>query len=451
MSNEKKPYTAQDLYEDVLSYHKVKKWNGQVYLESDNVYTADKDIWKRVIFKIWSKASTTHINGVIERLEVNTIERDTELLDQEQYLTFTDELGKQYQITKDGVIETKGKFILNKLATKYKPDAAEEPVLTKFLDGISNYNEGVKKDILKSFALPFFRDNFQIGFMYYGPSAANGKSTLFELVSHTFGQDNCSNVKLNKLSESGNGGANQFQSHRMSNKLANLGDDISGQVIKDSSTLKSIISHDRAPFEKKGKDGKDVRYFAVQYHSTNTLPKVWSDEGWNRRWKIIPMLAHFSYDAEDERFKIVDGLNRLLQDSRVREDFLNRIVNVAVEILNTNKQELWSELTEQYSTNYEESNDPLSDFASRININDYNGAPTDVLHKRYINEMGTLADKFLSESIRNFNAAVRKKWPEAEIVKSHGNQNWKFGTAKVEETKEFFNTENFIDVTEEFK
>jgi putative DNA primase/helicase len=92
-------------------------------------------------------------------------------------------------------------------------------------------------------------------------------------------------------------------------KLANIGDDISNEYIKDNSEFKKLVTGEALNVERKGADPFDFKNYAKLVFSANKMPRINdTSNGLTRRLMFIPFTAHFSKDDPDFDPFITDKL-----------------------------------------------------------------------------------------------------------------------------------------------
>lgn len=144
-------------------------------------------------------------------------------------------------------------------------------------------------------------------FMLTG-TGRNGKSTFFDLIAQILGEDNCTHLSPNDLT-------NNFRASTLVGKLASLAADISAKPLSETDMLKSIAAGDRIMIEKKYEQAYEGRVFSTLFFACNKLPKTPdTSDGFYRRWVIIP------FNADLTKVKNVEGFmfkKRLLSQESI--------------------------------------------------------------------------------------------------------------------------------------
>lgn len=184
---------------------------------------------------------------------------------------------------------SKNLVFLNRFPWDYDPEAPECPAVTDTLNAIANGDSEVVKLLLESFGNCFHLLNSYRGAVaLYGPSGSNGKSTLLNMLRQLVGAENASFLSLQDTAE-------RFRLMEVYGKAVNIGDDISGVYLPDSSLFKKLVTGETVLGEKKGQDPVSFRSYAKFFFALNELPPV-SDKSsaFFSRLLLIPMTADFS-------------------------------------------------------------------------------------------------------------------------------------------------------------
>lgn len=137
--------------------------------------------------------------------------------------------------------------------------------------------------------------------MLYG-NGRNGKGVIIRLTRGMLGDNNCSSVSLQDISN------NRFSVQRLDGKMANTYGDLPPEAIMDTSKFKSLVDGGEAlDAEKKYHDPYTFKNKAKLIFSANHIPDTTDKSyGYFRRWILI----HFKrvFDAIDD----VKGLGEQL-------------------------------------------------------------------------------------------------------------------------------------------
>ena len=211
-------------------------FNGKYYEACDDFQLA------RYIHARYAEFGETKRNEVIEFIKLKT------------YIPASEVNADWRKITvRNGVLDLMSgelaDFSPNYIATRYidvefVPDAPKSERVDNFFNGLSGYSPGAtgylndqaaeKKHKLFEFIgyCMVSRNKFQKVFFLLGPGAT-GKSTYCELVRKLFGGSNCSALSMQDLETT-------FMPAQLKDKMVNIGDDISVNVMLDGAAIKIL-------------------------------------------------------------------------------------------------------------------------------------------------------------------------------------------------------------------
>ena len=136
------------------------------------------------------------------------------------------------------------------------------------------------------------RNELRKAFVLLGDKA-NGKSTYLDMIKTMLGDSNVSSMDIKELGD-------RFKTAELYGKLANLGDDVSDDFIKDPAIFKKVVSGDRLNAERKGRDPFDFAPYAKLLFSANAMPRMRDRSGAVLdRLVIVPFNATFSKGGPD--------------------------------------------------------------------------------------------------------------------------------------------------------
>jgi|GEM_PF-4825660 len=148
---------------------------------------------------------------------------------------------------------------------KYDPDA-DCTTFRKFLNDVTESSEDQRLlqeyvgYCLMHWGIPYHKHLFLVG------ETNTGKSTFSDIVSDFLGEQATRSIPFQNL-------ANQrFHKYRLEGAWANIANDISAELVKNTGVAKAIMSGDSITVERKNKDPYDIRPKAKHIYSANTLP-----------------------------------------------------------------------------------------------------------------------------------------------------------------------------------
>ncbi|PGZ24383.1 DNA primase [Bacillus anthracis] len=247
-------------------------------------------------------------------------------------------------------------FVTKKIPTKYNSNAFDsfvERTLMKVSDGhlptIKNIHEMFGAVLYPTLLVPKM-------FYLYGRSAHNGKSTVLYMIQKTFNSgDNISAISPQKLAE------NAFAGSSIYGKLANIVDDQPDELIRDSGTLKTIITGGYVDIEFKGKSSQTVQMNTVCITASNHYPNFREHGNQiNKRLHILTFDHNFMDDPD--RISEMESMKQL-ETVSAREYVLKLAVDAIKEMKKRMADILtYNEKAEEAKQNFMEYNDPLADF-----------------------------------------------------------------------------------------
>lgn len=194
-----------------------------------------------------------------------------------------------------------------------------------FSQVVEEQNKSILYDI---FGLALYRVNYLEKFFVLTGNGANGKSRVLILLQKFIGEENQSSITLNQLTE------DKFAVARTYKKLVNVGADISGQPIKDTSMLKSASSTDRISGQFKFGQIFDFTPSATLIFSANTPPVFYDDSmGIYRRAELIHFPYTFGNDKDIEENKTYKKADPNVIEKITSEEELSGLLNKALEHL----------------------------------------------------------------------------------------------------------------------
>ena len=202
-------------------------------------------------------------------------------------------------------------------------------------------------------------------------SGSNGKSVFLATLEALFGEDNLTNIPLEKLSE-------RFETAKIQNKLVNICADIDPTYIEHTGIIKKIISGDTLRGENKYKPSFDFKSVARLWFSANEIPKSADNtEAWYRRFEIVNFPNRFTGEKRDTH----------LVEKLTKPETLSAVLNWGIKGLQRlEKQGEFTVSDDMIETKelYELENDSVSAFIDEmIEFPVDNAIPKTWLYERY--------------------------------------------------------------------
>lgn len=280
-------------------------------------------------------------------------------------------------LVNNGILELKTKNLKpfdvdyickNKIPVNFNPGSYHE-VMDNTLNKIACYDENLRLLMEEMIGYCLLRRN-ELGkcFILTG-KGSNGKSTFLNLIKALIGDENISSIALEELQH-------RFKTAELYGKLANIGDDISGNYIEDNAVLKKLVTGETVNVERKGKDPFDFDNYSKLIFSANNMPRINdTSDGLMRRIIIVPFNAKFSVKDDD--------FDPFIMDKLLSQEAMEYLLNLAIEGLNRvlkNRKFTTVESVEKELQEYERVNNPVVAFIEDFKIEN---EPTKEIYLKY--------------------------------------------------------------------
>ena len=285
--------------EEIISQHRLIKYNGVIYEYADNFYQP-AEFLRKYVRETYRGAKNNQVNEVVSyigdmrELRRGSVKADPYVINLEN-TRLNVKTGECLAFDPE-VIE----FI--RLPVTYDPSAYCAD-LDKMLNRVFLGDREVInlfEEILGSILLKHSR--YQKAFLFVG-KGSNGKSTILDLIIKFLGSGNYSTLSLEEVT-------GKFNKILLEHKLANIGDDIDNITIQNTGTLKRMTAGNAIMVENKGEKGYSTELYATHIYSANEIPRsLDKTDGFYRRWAIIPFNAKFSIHDEDYDPLIADKIS----------------------------------------------------------------------------------------------------------------------------------------------
>lgn len=266
------------------------------YRPQDGVYSCEDDEIEQVVWNYFPGITSHKRTEVVKavRLMLNMKGKIEETDDYKHLIAFRN--GVYNLDTKELLPFSKDYIILNKIDWNYNPNAKSKYV-DSMLDKISCFDPEIRAIMEELVGYAMYRGlEYDTAFILVGSKARNGKSTFTGILEHLLGKKNCSSADLRKVCDI----KDEYTQAKLYGKLANIGDDISGEYIPDPSTFKSITSGETVQARQIYGKPFEFNPYATMIFSANNIPKIKdADNGVKRRMKIIPFDYQFDPTAAD--------------------------------------------------------------------------------------------------------------------------------------------------------
>lgn len=276
--------------DELIEAYKIITVNGQLYVYEDGYYQQDEKIIERKMIELYPGIKQTQRSEVLAYIRIKTHINSADIKVSPYIINLKNtrldiRTGKCLEFTPD-VIE------FDRIPVTYDPSAYcsdLDKMLNRVFLGdrevINLFEEMIGYCLIKT-------ARYQKAFILVG-SGSNGKSTILDLLEEFLGPRNYSSMPLEKVTD-------RFNMAELENRLANIGDDIDNVTIRDSGTLKKMISGESITVERKGERPFKLSPYATHIYSANAIPRSFDkSDGFYRRWLLVPFNAKFSSSDPD--------------------------------------------------------------------------------------------------------------------------------------------------------
>lgn len=262
----------------------------------------------------------------------------------------------------------KNMFIQHKINAIYNPDSKCDDV-DNLLNKVSCNNNQIRMLLEEMIGYCLYRNcRYQKCFLLSG-FGKNGKSTLLEMIINFIGEENTSALSLTDLQD-------KFKKAELQDKLVNINDDQSNEVITDTADFKKIVTGGLMTMERKNQNPFKYKNYAKLIMSANEIPKSKDkSDGYYRRFIMVPLKAKISKNNTDFDPNIADKV--------ITADATSYILNIAISGINRvieNGEFSENKLTNDEMNEYKEDNDPIIKFVNEYKISNIINNTTDYIY-----------------------------------------------------------------------
>ena len=390
----------------IIENYNIKGYGHLPYIYLNDVYTFNPDKINSLMIRLIPTLKRNQIAEVFENIRLKCNDKNEKI--------------NPYIINvKNGIIDLKEHkildhdpniFTVNQLNCNYDENAYDKNV-DDMLNNITCNNKNLRKLIEEMLGYFLLGDcRFQKAFILLG-QGSNGKSAFLKLIENWLGRDNISELSLSQLNE-------KFKTAELVGKIANIGDDIDKNMLKDTSVFKKLVTGDGITVERKNKDAFNFINVAKMIFSANSLPPS-SDKsnGFFRRITIIPFNAVF--DKKNPNFD--PNIEEKINTENARSYLLNLALNGFMRLQKNKGFVIPEEVREVVNTYEIDNNNVLQWIESKVAE----------IENKTIHEVYTEYCLFCNQNnqialqIRNFNNEIRKRFTDLEIVTEDNKNYWR--------------------------
>lgn len=340
----------------IIKEHNVKGYGNDVYFYHNNMYTNNKDILTSYMLNVIPELNTSNIRETHENIRIKMIQQSEKI--NIDYVNLKNGL---YNMTTNKFIKhTPEIFTLNQMDCVYDTQAFDQQVYN-VIRSLAKEDEDIITLLIQMLGY-FLLGNcrFQKAFILLG-NGRNGKSMFLDMIRSWLGDDNCSSLALEDLSE-------KFLTAELVGKMINIGDDSGHNLLTNTSIFKKLVTGDSIQVQRKNQNPFKFVNKAKMIFAANSLPPTTDkSEGFFRRCIVIPFNAHYketddNYDpnmidkittdsAKSYLFLLaIQGLQSLLENNMFYIPDDSKSINQYYELSNNNVLMWFNSLDEIYQT-----------------------------------------------------------------------------------------------------
>lgn len=338
----------------LISECHIIKLNGQLYVYKDGVYVQGHKFIEAAMIKFiprLTKAKRTEILEYIELIMTDEAEPAPSNL-----IAFKNGI---YDIVQDKMLPFDPKHIItNKINFDYNPNAKSD-LVKNTMRKISCNNDDIIMLLYEVAGYCLFRKSEMGKSFILTGSGANGKSTYLDMIRTMLGASNISSLDLSEL-------CSEFKNSTIVGKLANIGDDISGNFIPDVSIFKKLCTGEAITFNEKFKTPYQSESYAKLLFSANEVPRMGKGRdsyAIKRRVVLVPFKARFTKDDPD--------YSPFIKYELREPENIEYLIKMAVEGLKCvleNKEFTTCDAVEQEMEEYENQNNSVVSFLNNGDV-----------------------------------------------------------------------------------
>lgn len=311
--NKKVGFSHNEFGDELIEAYHIITVNGQLYVYEDGYYQQDEKIIERKMIELYPAIKQNQRSEVLSYIRIKTHIRSEDIKVNPYVINLKN---TRYDIRSGKCLEFSPEVIeFDRIPVVYDPSAYcsdLDKMLNRVFLGdrevINLFEEMVGYCLIKA-------NRYHKAFILIG-SGANGKSTILDMIEAFLGPRNYSSLPLEKVTD-------RFNSAELENRLANIGDDIDNVAIKDSGTLKKMISGESITVERKGERPFKLSPYATHIYSANSIPRSFDkSDGFYRRWLFVPFNAKFTSEDPD--------YDPLIEDKITTDEALSYLLNIAI-------------------------------------------------------------------------------------------------------------------------
>lgn len=365
-------FSHNEFGDELINKFNIIETNGQLYVYDDGYYQKDEKIIERKMIEIYPSIKTQQRNEVLNYIKIKTHVQAEDIKINPYIINLKNtrldiRSGKCLEFTSDAIEFDRIPVTYDESAYNADVDKLLNRVFMADREVINLFEEMLGSCLIKN-------SRYQKAFMLFG-SGSNGKSTVLNMIKKLLGANNYASIELDKLTE-------RFNIAELEHKLANIGDDVNNNTLKDTGTLKKLFSGDSIQVERKGERPFTLEPYATHIFSANELPRSFDKTlGFYRRWCFIGFNAKFTKGDED--------YDPLIGDKVTTDEALSYLLNMAIrgaKRLINNGVYTEPESVKKALEDYQNDNSTTLSFIEDkgLSMDDILDTPTDELYSNFV-------------------------------------------------------------------
>lgn len=272
----------------MIKRYNIKYYGKSMYFFDGRGYSTGDDLIKAKMIEIIPYLKSNNVKEVFENMKLKVLSRPEEL--NTEYINV--ENGLLNVNTLELIPHTPSVFNINKLTVNYNPDATSGAI-DKLLSSITCNRQNYINLLCQMMGYILTPDcRYQKSFILVG-NGSNGKSMFLETIRRLIGDENCSSLALEDLSD-------KFRTAEIVGKMLNIGDDSGHSLLENTAIFKKLVTGDSMTLERKGQQPFKFANTAKMIFAANTLPPTTDkSDGFFRRCVIIPFENTFRPTDDD--------------------------------------------------------------------------------------------------------------------------------------------------------
>lgn len=340
----------------LIKEHRIRGFGNDVYFYHNNMYTNNKDILISKMIEVIPHLVTQNIKETYENIRLKMIQKN-------------EKTNPDYINLRNGLLNIKTAkfephnaeiFVLNQLDCAYNAEAYDKHVYN-VMKSLACDSEEVITLLIQMLGYFLLGDcRFQKSFILLG-GGRNGKSMFLDMVRNWLGDDNCSSLALEDLSE-------KFKTAELVGKMVNIGDDSGHNLLQNTAIFKKLVTGDSITVERKNQNPFKFQNKAKLMFAANSLPPTTDkSEGFFRRCIIIPfdavyketdpgydpnMIEKITTDSAKSYVLLlaIQGLQSLMENNMFYVPSNSKTINEYYEISNNNIMMWHSTVMNEFET-----------------------------------------------------------------------------------------------------